>query len=84
MAKQGQTGAEGLDIRAPIVPVVLPSDLDEVRRVVFGELNYPHIVSISGYERHHDTATLIRNSTDKSPPGLTGGPFVFSDHQTSA
>ena len=37
------------------------------RRVVFGELNYPHIVSISGYERHHDMATLSRNNTDRDP-----------------
>jgi hypothetical protein len=25
---------------------------------VFVELNYPHIIGISGYERHHDVATL--------------------------
>ena len=24
---------------------------------VFVELNYPHIIGISGYERHHDVAT---------------------------
>jgi hypothetical protein len=24
---------------------------------VFVELNYPHIIGISGYERHHDAAT---------------------------
>jgi hypothetical protein len=32
--------------------------------VVFGELNYPHIVGISGYEQHHDKATAIRKNTD--------------------
>jgi hypothetical protein len=24
---------------------------------VFVELNYPHFIDISGYERHHDVAT---------------------------
>jgi hypothetical protein len=35
---------------------------------VFVELNYPHIIGISGYERHHDMATLIRKNTGPNRP----------------
>jgi hypothetical protein len=48
--------------RAPIVPGrlrrhVIELSLSVSRPVVFDELNYPHIIGISGYERHHDLAT---------------------------
>jgi hypothetical protein len=29
---------------------------------VFVELNYPHIIGISGYERHHDVARMMFRS----------------------
>jgi hypothetical protein len=29
---------------------------------VFVELNYPHIIGISGYERHHDVARMTFRS----------------------
>src|SRR5262245_62141839 len=32
--------------------------LNPCKRHVFAELNYPHIIGISGYERHHDMANL--------------------------
>jgi len=31
--------------------------LDSWEGYVFVELNYPHIIGVSGYERHHDVAT---------------------------
>jgi hypothetical protein len=34
---------------------------------VFVELNYPHIIGISGYERHHDVATLSAESGGTCP-----------------
>src|SRR6266849_9181991 len=36
---------------------------------VFVELNYPHIIGISGYERHHDVATGSRIFIRGSCPG---------------
>jgi hypothetical protein len=32
---------------------------------VFVELNYPHIIGISGYQRHHDVARMMFRSDRK-------------------
>jgi hypothetical protein len=36
---------------------------------VFVELNYPHIIGFSGYERHHDVARMLvpRTSGELAP-----------------
>src|SRR5260221_8778128 len=36
---------------------------------VFVELNYPHINGISGYELHHDVASLARGSPPRNQSG---------------
>src|SRR5260370_39406479 len=36
---------------------------------VFVELNYPHINGISGYELHHDVASLARGSSPRNQSG---------------
>jgi len=36
--------------------------LNLCERHVFVELNYPHIIGFSGYERHHDVARMMFRS----------------------
>jgi hypothetical protein len=52
-------------------------NLNASRRLVFGELNYPHIVSVSGDEWHHDMATCVRKSAD-GKARQRGGPASSS------
>jgi len=45
---------------------------DQCEGHVFVELNYPHIIGISGYELHHDVATYLRIGSGNSSETLTG------------
>jgi hypothetical protein len=40
----------------------------------FVELNYPHIIGISGYERHHEVASWVwdsrKNPVSRNTPGV--------------